>query len=125
MVPDRVWSSEHCESRPLPYLRVERSDVTPETSKRGNSILYRFRYIACVPEQPGYIIGRLKTKVFFTGKELSTRIDDTFPVETGQWIVDTNIDVPKDADPGVYTLEASLVAKDVTIYDFLNFTVQN
>jgi hypothetical protein len=124
MLPDRVWESENCEARPLPYLRLERSVVAAATINPGNSIIYRFPYIACVPAQPGYILGRLRTTVSFGRKELSTRSDDTFPVETGSWIVDTEITVPEDAEPGVYSLEATLGTKGVMIQDRINFTVQ-
>ena len=55
---------------------------------------------------------------------MSTRSDDTFPVETGKCIIDTDIAVPKDAEPGVYSLEATLAAKGMTIQDRLSFTVQ-
>src|SRR5512144_2930986 len=99
MAPDRVWEIENCEARPLPYLRLERSEVMPATISPGNSIIYRFPYIACVPAQPGYILGRLRTTVSFGLKELNTRIDDKFPVETGRWIIDTEITVPNDAAP--------------------------
>jgi hypothetical protein len=124
MAPEPAWASENCELRPLPYLRLERSEVTPPTVSRGNSVIYRFPYVACVPAQPGYVLGRFRTTISLAGKVLSTRTDDTFPVETGQWIVDTDIAVPKDADPGLYNLEATLTAKGVTIQDRLNITVQ-
>jgi hypothetical protein len=124
IAPDEVWEDENCESRPLPHLRLERSKVTPTTISRGNSIIYRFPYTACVPAQPGYILGRFRTTVSFGQKELSTRSDDTFPVETGKWGVDTDVAVPKNAEPGVYRLEAILAVEGVTIQDGLNFTVQ-
>ena len=124
MAPERAWESENCELRPLPHLRLERSELTAPTVNRGNSIIYRFAYSACVPAQPGYILGRFRTTISLAGKPLSTRSDDTFPVETGTWIVDTDIAVPKDAEPGVYSLEATLAAKGATIQDRLNFTVQ-
>jgi hypothetical protein len=123
MIPEQAWESENCQSRPLPHLRMERSEVTVAMVSRGESILYRFPFIACVPAQPGYILGRFRTTVSFAGKALSTRSDDTFPVETGRWIVDTDIAVPKDAEPGVYSLEGALTVKGVTIQDRLNFTV--
>ena len=124
MIPEQAWESENCESRPLPHLRMERSELTAPTVSPGNSIVYRFPFIACVPAQPGYILGRFRTTISFAGKALSTRSDDTFPVETGKWIIDTDIAVPKDAEPGVYSLEATLAAKGITIQDRLSFTVQ-
>lgn len=122
--PDHVWEAENCGMRPLPYLRLERSEVMAETTKPGTSILYRFPYIACVAAQPGYVLGRLRTTVSFGPKELSTRTDDTFPVETGRWSVDTEIAVPNDAEPGVYALEGTLSAGGRTIQDRLNFIVE-
>ena len=124
MTPDVVWHDENCASRPLPYLRLERSEVTPATVKRGNSIIYRFPYTACVPAQPGYILGRLRTAVVFAGKELSSRVDKTYPIDTGKWIVDTDIAVPERANPGLYGIEATLVAKGAMIQDRVNFIVE-
>ena len=122
--PDAAWQSANCGSRPLPYLRVDNSEVIPQAVKRGGSIIHRFGYIACVPAQPGYILGQLRTTVVFNGKELNTRTDKTYPIDTGGWIVDTEIAVPPQAEPGVYLIEASLVAKDTTVLDRINFTVQ-
>lgn len=119
-----TWESEGCDSRPLPYIRLERSELTAPTVQRGNSIIYRFPYTACGTAQPGYIPGRFRTTISLAGKALSTRYDDTFPVETGKWVVDTDISVPKDAEPGVYSIEATLAAKNVTIQGRINFTVQ-
>ena len=124
MAPDVVWHDENCASRPLPYLRMERSEVTPATVKRGNSIIYRFPYTACVPAQPGYILGRFRTAIVSNGKELSSRADETYPIDTGKWIVDTDIAVPEQANPGLYSIEATLVAKSMMIQDRVNFIVE-
>ena len=123
MDPYRVWVLEGCESRPLPFLRLDLSEVTPATVKPGGLLNYRFPYTACVPAQPGYILGRLQTTLSLEGKNLNTRADDGFPLETGGWIVDTNIAIPKDAKPGVYFLDAALAAKGATIKDRVSFTV--
>jgi hypothetical protein len=120
----RVWALEGCKSRPLPFLRLDLSEVIPATVKPGGVLNYRFPYTACVPAQPGYIIGRLQTTLSFKGKKHNTRTDTDFPVETGKWIVDTNIAVPNDAEPGVYFLEATLVAKGARIEDRVSFNVE-
>ena len=124
MDPDRVWALEGCESQPLPFLRLDQSEAIPPTVKPGGLLNYRFPYTACVPAQPGYILGRLQTTLSFKGKNLSTRTDDGFPVETGRWIVDTNIAIPKDATLGVYVLEATLAAIGTTIKDRVSFGVE-
>lgn len=122
--PEAAWQSANCGSRPLPYLRADHSEVIPQAVKRGESIIHRFGYIACVPAQPGYILGQFRTTVIFNGKELSTRIDKTYPIDTGGWIINTDIAVPPQAGPGLYLIEASLVAKDATVQDRINFIVQ-
>jgi hypothetical protein len=124
MHPDRVWAMEGCDSRALPFLRLDQSEVIPATVKPGALLNYRFPYTACVPAQPGYILGRLQTTLSYKGKNLSTRTDEGFPVETGRWIVDTNIAIPKDAKPDVYVLEAALAAKGATINDRVSFGVE-
>ena len=124
MAPDVVWHDENCASRPLPYLRMERSEVTPPTVKRGNSIIYRFPYTACVPAQPGYILGRFRTAIVSNGKELSSRADETYPIDTGKWIVNTDIAVPERVNPGLYGIEATLVAEGAMIQDRMNFIVE-
>ena len=124
MMPEAAWQTASCASRPLPFIRLDRSEVTPPTVRRGKSIIYRFGYTACVPAQPGYILGQFRTAVVLDGKELSTRIDKTYPIDTGGWIVDTDIAVPSQAEPGLYRVEATLVAKDATVQDRINFVVQ-
>ncbi len=62
MDPDRVWAREGCASRRLPFLRLDLSEVTPAMVKPGGLLNYRFPYTACVPAQPGYILGRLRTR---------------------------------------------------------------
>lgn len=44
-------------------------------------------------------------------------------LETGRWIVDTNIAIPKDAQPGVYFVEAVLAVKGAAIRDRMSFSV--
>ena len=68
MDPDSVWTLEGCASRPLPFLRLDQSEVIPATVKPGGLLNYRFPYTACVPAQPGYILGRLQTSLFYKGK---------------------------------------------------------
>ena len=102
--------------------------LTPESAwanvvKHGESFIYRFPFVACVPAQPGYLLGRFRTTVSLDGKEVSTRYDGTYPVETGGWSIDTEIVVPKDAKPSVYVMEGHLAVRDATVQDRLHFSV--
>jgi hypothetical protein len=123
MHPDRVWALEGCDSRALPFLRLDQSEVIPATVKPGALLNYRFPYTACVPAQPGYILGRLQTTLSTKARTLVpvlTRVSPSRP----EGVVDTNIAISKDAKPEVYVLEAALAAKGATIKDRVSFGVE-
>lgn len=123
VLPDTVWKRESCEARPLPYLRLERSDVQPEQARAGEEVIYRLAYVACVPPQPGYLLGRIQTRIHFEDRLLSERVDPNYPVETGKWVVNTKIDVPAQAQPGRYTVSAVVSAAGTSLKDQLGFEV--
>ena len=123
VLPDTVWKQESCEARPLPYLRLERSDVQPKQARAGDEVLYGLTYVACVPPQPGYLLGKIQTRIHFQGRLLSERSDPNYPVETGEWVVNTKIDVPAQAQLGHYTVTATVSAAGTSLNDELGFEV--
>jgi hypothetical protein len=122
--PAEVWQIENCESRELPYFRLDQSEVVPKTIKVGDSIRYRLSYTACVPQQTPSIPSRLETKISFKGKTENKRSDDDYMIETGKWVVDTHIYVPKDARLGTYVLDAVLSIKGGMLQDHVSFNVE-
>lgn len=124
LVPEQAWARDECGSRTLPFMRVERTEVVPAKVRRGSSFIYRFPYVACVNPRPGYLLGRFRTTVFFGKKKVSTRTDETYPIETGGWSIDTEIFVPKEATPGEYMIEGSFTTKALTVQDRLNFIIE-
>lgn len=123
-LPDDVWKREGCEVRPLPYLRLDRSNIQPKIAKRGDQVIYTLAYIACVPQQPGYILGEIQTHIYLDGRLKSRRSDKQYPVETGKWVVNTEVAVPADAKGGMYDIEAIVSADGATIRDKIRFTVE-
>jgi hypothetical protein len=123
VLPDTVWKRENCEARPLPYLRLERSDLQPRQARAGEEVVYRLAYVACVPPQPGYILGKIQTRIVFGDRLLSERADPSYPVETGKWVVNTKIDVPPQAEPGRYTVTALISAAHASLRDEIGFEV--
>jgi hypothetical protein len=123
VLPDTVWKRESCEARPLPYLRLERSDVRPKQARAGEEVIYRLAYVACVPPQPGYLLGKIQTRIAFEDRLLSERADANYPVETGKWVVNTKIEVPAEAQPGRYVLSATVSAAGGSLKDEIGFEV--
>lgn len=123
-LPDEVWKLENCAARTLPYIRLDRSDVKPKTVKRGDQIVYTLSYTACVPQQPGYILGEILTHIYFHDRLKSRRSDTEYPVETGRWVVNTEVVIPANAEPGLYEVEAIVSAGGKTIRDRVSFNVE-
>ena len=123
VLPDAIWKRENCDVRPLPYIRLERSDVQPRRAKPGDEVIYKLAYVACVPPQPGYLLGEIHTRIHFQGRLQSQRSDTNYPVETGKWVVNTKIDVPAHAKPGRYALMAVVSAAGASIKDEIGFEV--
>jgi hypothetical protein len=124
MLPDKVWELEQCETRPLPYIRLDETEITPKTVKPGASVVYKLSYTACVPQLPGYILGQLNTTVRSDTRIQNSRSDERYPVETGKWIVNTKISIPDNASPGFYFVEATISAYDETVRDIIGFVVE-
>lgn len=123
-LPDEVWKQEKCEARPLPYIRLDRSDIQPKTAQRGDEIVYTLVYSACVPQQPGYVLGEILTHIYFKDRLKSRRSDTEYPVETGKWVVNTEVAIPVNAEPGMYDVEAVVSAGGATIRDRISFNVE-
>jgi hypothetical protein len=123
VLPDTVWTRESCEARPLPYLRLERSTVQPKQARPGDEVIYRLAYVACVPPQPGYLLGKIQTRIAFGERLLSERSDANYPVETGKWVVNTKIEVPARAEPGRYFVTALISAAHASLRDEIGFEV--
>jgi hypothetical protein len=122
-LPDDVWKAEDCDTRSLPYVRLDDSQVTPKTVKPGEKVVYTLTYISCVPHQPGYILGTFDTAVYADRRLQTRRSDESYPVETGQWVVNTAINVPENAAPGLYNVVAKIKAYDALVEDRIGFNV--
>ena len=73
--------------------------------------------------QPGYMLGKIQSRINFQDRLQSERSDTDYPVETGKWVVNTKIDVPAHAEPGRYALMAVVSAGGASIKDEMSFEV--
>ena len=49
--------------------------------------------------------GSLETRIFFKGKPIISDSNERFELKPGRWVVDTFVEVPPNAEPGVYSIE--------------------
>jgi hypothetical protein len=105
--PDAVWQVEDCAAQPLPFFRLDRNEVKPSTLAAGESLNHRLIYTFC-PETPEQVIeGALVTTVYDGTDTVFSDIVENFAIKPGRWIVDTEVIVPPEAEPGAYYLEVS------------------
>jgi hypothetical protein len=120
---NEVWLNENCKNRPMPYIRLDNSDVIPKTATPGALVRYRLYYTACISDGYYYENGNLKTNIYFQRNVQNTRSDD-YKIETGKWIIDTHINVPNDVENGIYVLDATLSIEENKIQDVVSFNVE-
>ena len=103
--PQPVAVESECARRPLPFLKLERSELLPTRLRPGGRLSHRLVYVMCPSRASGVIDGKLYTRIQYKGITVHS---DTVEQELkpGRWMVDSIIALPEMATPGVYALEA-------------------
>lgn len=103
--PEKVWNEYDCDGRKLPFVRIEKNEVTPPRLRAGAEFNHRLAYVLC-PEVPTKVVrGRLETRILFRGRAIVREADARFEIKPGRWTVDTFIQVPEQAEVGIYALQ--------------------
>ena len=103
--PQDVWTDENCSSKRLPYFRLDDNKISPSTIAPGKTINHRFIYTMCSKNPGGTIPGRLRHQIYFQSQVVNTDVVNDFQIKPGRWIVDSHLNVPAEASPGVYYLQ--------------------
>ena len=104
-LPEVVWKKYGCGKRKLPYLRIESFELSPERVKAGEEFNHRWVYSLCPMTPTAVVDGSLETRIFFKGKPIVSDSNERFELKPGRWVVDTFVEVPPNAEPGVYSIE--------------------
>ncbi len=121
--PQPVASEYHCDKRPLPFFQFERNELVPTRMKPGTEFNQRIVYVLC-PEKPtGVVAGRLQTRVLFEGKTILEEVVDQ-KLRPGRWVLDSFIQLPEDAPPGVYAMDIRFKSPKGQLEDRVDFVVR-
>jgi hypothetical protein len=121
--PEEVAREYACAERELPYFRIERSELVPPRVRSGGEFNHRLVTVLC-PAQPTEVaIGRLSEGIRFRGRLLHRETRERFEIRPGRWIQDAFIELPPDAEPGVYAYELRFDAPGVSFAESWSFVV--
>jgi hypothetical protein len=121
--PEEVWQEYGCEKRKLPFLRIEKNEIVPRRLRAGSDFNHRLVYVLCPAVPTQVVAGSLNTGILFRGRPLVQEVDRSFEIKPGRWVVDTFIEVPQQAEIGIYALQIEFKARQLGFKKKLTFAV--
>jgi len=123
-VPDEVWSEYKCGEQKLPLFRLEQTELVPQRVTAGDDVNHRMVYALCPTEPTEVVEGTLQTRILFKGKPVVRDADGHYEIKPGRWVVDTFIQIPPQAETGIYSVEVQFVSETVTFREERSFAVE-
>jgi hypothetical protein len=123
-VPDEVWSEYKCDEQKLPVFHLEKTQLVPQRVTAGENVNHRIVYALCPTEPTLVIEGKLETRILFKGKPVLRDADGHYEIKPGRWVVDTFIQIPPQAETGIYSVEVQFVSESVTFREERSFAVE-
>lgn len=123
--PEVVWEEYDCASQKRPFFVIEQNDLVPPRVKAGGAFAHRMVYAMC-PSRPTEVVsGRLLTRIRFRGDPIVRETTEAYELKPGRWVVDAEVQLPEDAEPGVYAYEVAFESSGVGFEKRLTFVVQS
>ena len=122
--PEEVAREYGCADRKLPYFAIERSEIVPPRVRSGGEFNHRLVTVLCPARPTGVASGRLSEGIRFRGRLVHHEIREGFDFRPGRWILDAMIELPPDAEPGVYAYELRFDAPEVSFEESWSFVVE-
>jgi hypothetical protein len=121
--PEEVAREYQCAERELPYFAIERSELLPPRVRSGGELNHRLVTVLCPARPTEVAIGRLSEGIRFRGRLVHRETRERFEIRPGRWIQDAFIELPPDAEPGVYAYELRFEAAGVSFQESWSFVV--
>jgi hypothetical protein len=80
-------------------------------------------YVMCPRRPTGVVAGRLLTRIRFRGDPIVRETRDAYEIRPGRWVVDAEVSLPDDAEPGVYAYEIAFQGQALNFRKSLTFVV--
>jgi hypothetical protein len=121
--PEQVAREYACPERELPFFKIERSELVPPRVRSGGEFNHRLVTVLCPAQPTGVAIGRLSEGIRFRGRLVHRETRERFEIRPGRWIQDAFIELPPDAEPGIYAYELRFESPGVSFEESWSFAV--
>ena len=105
--PEVVFEEYGCAERKLPWLRIERNELLPPQLRPGGEFTHRLVYDFCPAQPTGVAVGDLEIRILHEGRAIHVEREHAYELWPGRWQVDSFVQLPHDAEAGVYAYELS------------------
>jgi hypothetical protein len=122
-LPERVAEEYDCNRVRRPFLRLERSEITPERVSAGDAINHRLVYALCAARPTDVVRGMLETRILHEGRVVVRDRENSYALKPGRWIVDATVEIPNAAKDGIYAIEVVFASRSVGFRDEKTFAV--
>lgn len=123
--PEAVWEEYDCETQKRPFFIIEENQLVPPKVKPGGEFNHRMVYVMC-PRRPTEVVaGRLFTRIRFKGDPIVRETEERYEIKPGRWVVDSFVELPEDAEPGVYAYEVEFEGGPLAFDKRLTFVVRS
>jgi hypothetical protein len=122
--PEVVWEEYDCDTQKRPFFILEENELVPPEVKPGGEFNHRMVYVMCPARSTQVVAGELSTRIRFKGDAIVNSTDVRYEIKPGRWIVDAFVEIPDDAEPGVYAYEVEFSGKDLLFDKSLTFLVK-
>jgi len=121
--PEEVWEEYSCDSKELPYFKIEQVELYPRRLEPGEEFGHRLVYVLCPLHTTGVVTGKFDTRILHRGQPLVIDTQERYDLKPGRWVVDAFIRLPETAEVGLYALELRFDSKIIRFQRSLDFAV--
>jgi hypothetical protein len=123
--PEKVAREYECAARKLPFVAVERHELVPPRVDAGGEMNLRLVYALCPAAPTEVMPGRLSERIRFKGTLIYRETHEHYELRPGRWVVDATVELPEDAEPGVYAYEIEFEGDAISFRESLTFVVRS
>jgi hypothetical protein len=121
--PEEVWKEYDCDNQKRPFFIIEDNELVPPKVEAGNDFNHRLVYVMCPANPTEVAAGVLATRIHFEGDVIVDARDESYEIKPGRWVVDAFVEIPENAEPGVYAYEIDFSGEGLAFSKSLTFLV--
>ena len=121
--PEEVAAEYECSGRRLPFVAIESFELVPPRVAAGGEMNHRMVYALCPAAPTEVVEGRLSEQIRFKGALIHREIRERYELRPGRWVVDATVELPGDAEAGVYAYEMEFESGRASFRRSVSFVV--